>query len=102
MNTKITLCLMLITQVASAGLLADYNFENNLSGSSAGAPDMVYLGDSEAYVDGIVDGFDVKALQVDLQTGLRLEMSQWDICDAYSIVIHGVMENTFSYKKIID
>ena len=93
---------MLLIQQASAALLADYIFENSLSGNIAGAPDIEYLGGSAVYENGTVDGLGVRALQIELDSGLKLDLSQWAICDDYTVVLHGYIDDVVGYKKLID
>lgn len=94
--------LCFVIHQTSASLLADYIFEDSLSGSLSGAPDIVHLGSSVVYEDGVIDGNDVRAIQIDFNTGLSLEISQWSICDDYTVVLHGYIDDVTSYKKLID
>lgn len=102
MKTMISLMFMLVIQASSATILADYIFENNLRGSQAGAPDIMYLGESAVFENGSIDGFAVNAIQVELATGLKLDLSQWALCDEYSVVLHGYIDDINGYKKLLD
>jgi hypothetical protein len=104
MKIKIIICLAvcLLIEQSSASLLADYIFEDNLSGSINGALDIEYLGDSAVYENGTVDGIAVRAIQIELDSGLNLDLSQWAICDDYTLVLHGYIDDVMGYKKLID
>ena len=104
MTFKTIICFTLLfsNQIINAALLADYVFENNLNGNITGAPDIEYLGVSSIFETGMIQGLSVKALGIDLDTGLKLDISNWSICDEYTLVIHGLVDDLIGYKKLID
>lgn len=102
LNIGICMVLLLNNQITHAVLLADYVFENNLSGNIGGAPAIEFLGSTTNYEVGMIQGWPVTALQIGLDTGLKLDLTQWSICDEYSIVLHGYIDDVLGYKKLID
>ncbi len=104
MKTKcpIGLIMLCLCHSAQPAILADYVFAENLSGNLAGAPAIEYLGNIPSYVTGSIQGLSVDALTIEAGTGLKLDLSQWTVCDEYTLVIHGVLEFTNGYRKLID
>ncbi len=98
----LTVFLMTVQIPAQAEIKADYIFAGSLVGNIAGAPDIEYLGSAPQYEPGQIQGLGVTALQIESGTGLKLDLSQWSICDQYTLVIHGYMDEVVGYKKLID
>ncbi len=104
MKTKLSIGLIMLClwQAAQPAILADYVFAENLSGNLAGAPEIEFLGKHVTYTTGSIQGLSVDALAIETGTGLKLDLSQWTVCDDYTLVIQGVLEFTNGYRKLID
>ncbi len=96
------LCFMVLTDISRAEMLADYNFNNNLSGGMIAAPDLNLTSGSTAFATENPFGFQKQVLLFDESQGLALDLSQWSLDDVFSLVMYLRIEDVNSYRKIID
>jgi len=97
-----TAFILSVQMTAHAEIKADYIFTGSLTGNIAEAPDIEFLGSPVNFEMGLINGFSVDAIEIELGSGLRLDLSQWNLCDEFTIVLHGYLDDIFGYKKLID
>lgn len=99
---KYLIVLLMITNTARAALVADYNFSGDLSGSLAGAPEMIYTGETLEFAQESPFGFDSQVVLIEEGFGLDLPLAGFELKGVYSLVLFLRLENINGYRKLID
>ncbi len=86
---------------ASAALVADYQFIEDLSSSVPGAPDLVPLGGG-GFVTTTVDGLPVHGWSFPEQSGLDLDVSGLLGSDVYTVVMLFEAQEVYDWAKLLD
>jgi len=93
--------ILVIALPASAQVVADYQFMNNLQSAVPGAPDLVPLG-AGGFVPTVVDGAPVTGWAFPVQTGLDLDVTGLVGSDVYSVVMLFEAQEVYDYAKLLD
>jgi hypothetical protein len=96
-----TLLLSGMCASAQAAQLANYDFDDSLSDSLGGAPDLVDLGAGSFLTETVLDN-ECRVFDFAEQTGLSLDISGFPELNEYTFVIVFRFENTEGWSKILD
>jgi hypothetical protein len=99
--TLVSIVTISVALPVAAVEVADYRFEDTLSSSIPGAPDLAALG-AGGFVDTTVDGTPVRGWAFTAQTGLDLDVTGLVASDVYSVVMLFEAQQVVSYAKLLD
>jgi hypothetical protein len=87
--------------VASATVIADYQFHHNYTSTVPGAPDLVPL-NTVSFTTAVVDGQTVDAAAFDQGSGFRMDAPANISTGGYTVVLLFSFQTTSGYRKMID
>jgi len=93
--------LSLFSIPVEADLVADYRFDNTLSSSVPGAPDLVHLG-TGSYVEADVNGLPSTVFKFEYDTGFSLDTSGVIPNSEYTIVLLFEFDTVDTWHKVLD
>jgi hypothetical protein len=97
----VSIVVILVAVPVSAVEVADYQFDDSLSSSIPGAPDLVALGGG-GFVDTSVDATSVRGWAFPVGTGLDLDITGLVGSNVYSVVMLFEAQEVYSYAKLLD